>query len=167
MTNNYQDQNCSVSCGAGACSTIGPLETNAGVTVVTDAALINNPASAIKTHAINADALYAAYNSLRNLAKPLNGLQHTDQIPAGLKIKAVRVEYELDGVHAVANISGISAVGELAPLIGPALRRNIADIRDELNLLDSVVAAVKPLVNSAAGGQSVISTAAPTLANQN
>lgn len=127
-----------------------PIESGLNIAPVADTALINNPTAAIKTHATNFDALYGAYNSLRNLARPLNGLQQSDPIPPGVKIKSIRIDYAIDGLPGSATIPDVVLVGEIAPLIGPALRKLIAEIRSELNMLDNVVTAVQAVVGSAA-----------------
>lgn len=115
-------------------------------------AVINNPAAAIKTHSTSFDELYAQYNGLRTLARPLNGLQHTDNFPANVQIKNVRIQYAVDGVDGEANISTVNSVGELAPLIGVALRGLVDQIHQELLMLDQVTAAMKTAVDAARNG---------------
>jgi hypothetical protein len=124
-----------------------PLES--GVAVSSPAAeVVANPIAAIRDHAGKFDALYAAYDALRNLAKPLNGMQQSDPLPANLKIQSIKISYELDGAQYAAEISTVNFVGELAPLLGPALKNLIAEIRAELNALDSVTTAVKAAVGA-------------------
>ena len=140
----------STNCADTAPASAPVLTAGAAVSSVSDQVLINNPTAAIKIHALNFDSLYSSYNSLRNLARPLNGLQQSDPIPPGVKIKSVKIDYEVDGEPGTASISDVIFVGELAPLIGPALKKRIAEIRSELNILDSVTTAVKAVVGNAA-----------------
>lgn len=115
--------------------------------------MISNPVTAIKTHATNFDGLYANYNSLRNLAKPLNGLPQTDMFPSNVQITNIKIDYVLDGAQNTAQISKVNSIGEIAPLLAAALRGLIDDIRQELVLLDQTTAAVKNAVNATRSGQ--------------
>jgi hypothetical protein len=137
---------CNSTCDSSSSPSAPPLP--AAISAVTDQVLINNPTAAIKIHALNFDSLYSSYNALRKLAMPLNGLQQSDPIPPSVKIKAVKIEYEVDGEPGIAVVSDVIFVGELAPLIGPALKKFIAEMRSELNVLDSVTTAVKAVVGN-------------------
>jgi hypothetical protein len=128
---------------------VPPLESGAAVAAATSSQpAIINPTEAIKTHAMQFDRLYASYNALRNLAKPLNGLQQSDSIPDNVKIRSIKIDYVVNDTDGMAEITTVNFVGELAPLIGPALKNLIADIRVELDRLDSVTTAVKAAVGS-------------------
>jgi hypothetical protein len=115
-------------------------------------AVIQNPAAAIKTHSTTFEQLYDQYNGLRTLARPLNGLQHTDNFPANVTIHNVQIKYSVDGFDGEANISSVKSVGELAPLIGTALRELVDKIGQELLMLDRVTAAMKTAVEAARPG---------------
>ena len=129
-----------------------PLSAFTATAPAQEYAVIQNPAAAIKTHSTNFDQLYAQYNGLRTLARPINGLQHTDNFPANVTIHNVQIKYSVDGFDGEANISSVKSVGSLAPLIGLALRELVDKIGQELSLLDQVTAAMKTAVESARTG---------------
>jgi len=109
---------------------------------------VGDAMAGIKKHATGFTDMYAAYNELRALARPLNGLLPTDKIPDGLKINSVKISYEVAGEDREAAIQSVETVGELAPLIATALRRFIDEIRAELNMLDASTSAVQAAISA-------------------
>lgn len=92
---------------------------------------------------------YSAYKTIRELARPLNGLPQSAPIPRGLSIKKITVDFTANDVDYSIDIPEPQKAGEIAPLISFAIRDLVEKMNNELHILSYLVEGMYTSVQSA------------------
>jgi hypothetical protein len=113
------------------------------------AEMIANPSETIRDTAATFYKLHEQYNTLRALAKPLNGLSQANKFPDNVNIKTVNIAFAVDGEEHNAEITSTQIIGDIAGLIGNELRSLIERMYQELFALEHVTTGMQKAVQQA------------------
>lgn len=111
--------------------------------------LIEKPADAIKTAGVQFHELYARYATLRELARPLNGLSQAGVFPDNIAIKSVSIDFTVNDVQHSVTLDTIRGIGEIAPLLAAGLRVTIEQMSQELFSLQHLVSGMQQSIQQA------------------
>lgn len=126
----------------------GPSSTAEAVSTA-ETVLIEKPADAIKTAGTQFHDLYARYVTLRELARPLNGLSQASVLPDNITIKAVTLDFTVNDVAHSVTLDTVRGIGEIAPLLSAALRVTIEQMSQELFSLHHLVSGMQQSIQQA------------------
>lgn len=93
--------------------------------------------------------MYERYHAIQKLAKCLNGLPQSAELPANLRIKDVQFSFELDGAPYVANIADVKTKGEIAPVLANAIVSLIEKMYQEIFALTTVSTSMQRAIEAA------------------
>ena len=129
--------------------------------VVVDAVSVQNPASAetrtedaaitasrIQQNAVAFYALYERYNTLRELARVLNGLQQNSPFPADVKIEQIEMTFNIGGVSRSVTMAEPRMVGEIAPMLASTLSTFIELMHQEIFTLNTASTAMQQAIEN-------------------
>jgi hypothetical protein len=81
----------------------------------------DNSAVVIRDCAVKFNELFERYDTLRALARELNGLVQTAEYPAGVKIDNIAIAFTVGGQTRTATVTNTKIVGDIASLIANEL----------------------------------------------
>lgn len=111
---------------------------------------INDPAAAIIEKSSSFNSAYSKYLSLRELARPLNGLPQSEPLPSNVQITNVAISFSVDGKEHVAEIPRVFFIGDIASLIGNGLRFLLETMHNDLHTIGFVTNSMQQVVKNAA-----------------
>ena len=112
-------------------------------------AVIEKPAEAIGTGGTRFNQLYQRYTTLRELARPLNGLSQAAVLPDNIQIKNIALTFSVGDKTYSADIDTVRSIGEIAPLLAAALRVTIEQMSQELFTLEHLVTGMQKSIQQA------------------
>lgn len=92
---------------------------------------------------------YSAYKTIRELARPLNGLSQSAPIPRGLSIQKISIDFTVKEKSYTVEIPEPQKTGDIAPLIAFAIRDLVEKMNNELHILSYLVSSMHNSVQSA------------------
>jgi hypothetical protein len=93
-------------------------------------------------------SLYERYNTLRELARVLNGLQQNSPFPQDVKIEQVELTFNIGGVSRSVTMTEPRVVGELAPMIASTLSTLIELMHQEIFTLNTASTAMQQAIEN-------------------
>lgn len=137
------------------------MANNINIPVVVDAVSVQNPApvetrtedaavtaARIQQNASTFYSLYERYNTVRELARVLNGLQQNSPFPNDVKIEQLELTFNIAGVSQSVTMAEPRAVGELAPIIASTLSTFIELMHQEIFNLNTSSAAMQQAIEN-------------------
>ena len=119
-------------------------DSTAGQTIV-----IDKPADVISSSSAEFYRLHTLYVTLRELARPLNGLSQASVLPDNVKVTKVTLNFAVNDVEYSADIDSVKNIGEVAPLLASALNISLDRMNQELFTLNQVVSGMQRAINQA------------------
>lgn len=140
----------SVAATSGVNLTAGPSDSGVSVsTAPTTGVLIERPAEAIQAGGAKFNELYQRYTTLRELARPLNGLSQAAILPDGVRVSKVTLDFSVNGVDHTVNFDTVRNIGEIAPMLTVALRTTIEHMSQELFTMTHLVNGMQKSIQQA------------------
>lgn len=105
-------------------------------------------AERIQKNATNFYSLYERYNTLRELARVLNGLPQNNPIPDAAKIDKISMSFTVNGKSRTVDMADVRLIGEIAPLIANTLSTFIEHMHQEIFTLNTAGTAMQQAIEN-------------------
>lgn len=108
----------------------------------------DNSAAVIRDCAVKFNELFERYDSLRALARELNGLAQTADYPAGVKIDNIAIAFTIGGQTHTATVTNTKIVGDIASLIANELNALVDQLYLQVFSLTHVAGAMQKAIEA-------------------
>lgn len=125
--------------------------------------VIEKPAEAIRAGGNKFTELYEKYTTLRELARPLNGLSQGAVLPDNVQVNSVTLNFTVNGTQHSVELDTVRTIAEIAPILSIGIRAVIERMNTELFSLNHLVSGMQASIQQALSAK----PAGVTLQNNN